>query len=391
MGSAAKPAPVIVVGAGPAGLAAGACLKQRGITPLILEAGDAPGYTWIRLYDRLHLHTVKALSGLPGFPMPRDFPRYPSRAQVVEYLTAYSQHFGLTIETNCPVTSAAPEADGWRVTTPRGDYSAQALVSATGVFSQPMSATYPDQALFSGHVLHASAYKNAAPFAGQRVLIVGAGNTGAEIALDLAEHGVTPTIAIRAGANVVPLNLLGVPIQRWAHVINALPHSVTSLVAPVLLRRSAQRQERAGVPRPAYSVLERPGIPIIGLDLLHYAQQGTVRVAGAIQRFTPTGVRFANGDQADFNSIILATGYRPALGYLADAVPLDEAGRPALDGVRAANVPHLYFVGMNYGLLGTLFNISREAPLVADLIAKELSASGPADQAALASHEHRKA
>ena len=386
MESAMKPASVIIVGAGPAGLAAGACLKQRGITPLIFEAGDTPGSTWVRLYDRLHLHTVKGLSGLPGFPMPRDFPRYPSRAQVVEYLTAYAQRFGLTIETNCPVTRASPEGDGWRVTTPKGEYHAQALVSATGVFSQPISATYTDMDQFGGHILHASTYKNAAPFAGQRVLVVGAGNTGAEIAIDLAEHGATPTIAIRAGANVVPLSLLGLPIQRWAHVIAALPHWVTSLAAPVLLRRSALRQERAGVPRPAYSVLERPGVPIIGLDLLNHAQQGKVRVAGAIERFTPTGVRFSNGETADFDSIILATGYRLALQYLADAITLDDAGRPPLDGVRAAGMPHLYFVGMNYGLLGTIFNISREAPVVADLIAKEQRASGVANQAALASH-----
>lgn len=384
MGSAAKPAPVIIVGAGPAGLAAGACLKQRGITPLIFEAGDAPGYTWLRLYDRLHLHTVKALSGLPGFPMPRDFPRYPSRAQVSDYLAAYAHHFGLTIETNCAVTHAAPEQDGWRVTTAKDEYHAQALVSATGIFSQPISATYADMELFGGRILHASLYQNAAPFAGQRVLVVGAGNTGAEIAVDLAEHGAQPTISIRAGANVVPLNLLGVPIQRWAHLIAVLPHAVTDIIAPVLLRRSARRQERAGVPRPAYSVLERPGIPVIGLDLLRHAQQGTIRVAGPIERFTPTGARFANGETADFDSIILATGYRPALQYLAEAIPLDDAGRPPLDGVRAAGMARLYFVGMNYGLLGTLFNISREAPVVADLIAKDLSASGLVNQAALA-------
>jgi indole-3-pyruvate monooxygenase len=371
MGSVAKSAQVIIVGAGPAGLAAGACLKQQGSTPLIFEAGAAPGYTWLRLYDRLHLHTVKALSGLPGFPMPRDFPRYPSRAQVADYLAAYAKHFGLAIETNCPVTRAALEDGRWLVTTPKGDYRAQVLVSATGIFSQPIEATYADMELFGGRILHASAYQNAAPYAGQRVLIVGSGNTRAEIAVDLAEHGAKPTISIRAGANVVPLNLLGVPIQRWAHLIAVLPRSVTSLVAPVLLRRSARRQERAGVPRPAYGVLERPGIPVIGLDLLHHTQQGTIRVAGAIERFTSTGVCFANGEQADFDTIILATGYRPALGYLADAIMLDDAGRPPMDGVRAAGVPHLYFVGMNYGLLGTLFNISREAPIVADLIAKE--------------------
>lgn len=378
MGSAEQSAQVIVVGAGPAGLASGACLKQRGISALIFEAGDAPGYTWLRLYDRLHLHTVKRLSGLPGFPMPRNFPRYPSRAQVAGYLAAYARYFGLAIETNCAVTRAAPDRSGWRVTTTNGDYRSQALISAAGIFSQPTSATYPDMELFSGRVLHASVYQNAAPYAGQRVLVVGAGNTGAEIAVDLAEHGATPTISIRAGANVVPLNMLGVPIQRWAHLIAVLPHSVTGLIAPVLLRRSAKRQMRAGVPRPAYSVLEKPGVPVIGLDLLHHTEQGSIRVVGGIERFTPTGVCFENGQTADFDSIILATGYRPALHYLADVLPLDENGRPPLDGLRASGVPHLYFVGMNYNIYGTLFNISREAPIVADQIAAELKASGEA-------------
>jgi cation diffusion facilitator CzcD-associated flavoprotein CzcO len=351
------------------------CLKQRSISPLILEAGDAVGYTWLRLYERLHLHTVKRLSGLPGFPMPRAFPRYPSRSQVAEYLAAYADHFGLAIETNCTATHVVPEEGGWRVTTTKGEYHAQALVSAAGMFSQPLTPTYRDMELFKGRVLHAAAYQNAAPYAGERVLVIGAGNTGAEIAIDLAEHGLTPTISIRAGANVVPLNLLGVPIQWWAHLIAVLPRSVTGLIAPVLLRRSAQRQARAGVPRPTQGVLDGAGIPIIGLDLLQHTRQGAIRVAGAIEHFTPAGVCFANGQMADFDSIILATGYRPALRYLADVITLDDAGRPLMDGLRAAGVPHLYFVGMNYNIRGTLFNISREAPIAADLIAKEARAS----------------
>ncbi len=110
--------PVLIVGAGPAGLAAAACLTQRKVPIRIFEAGDAPGYTWRRLYDRLHLHTVRALSGLPGYPMPRRFPRYPSREQVVEYLDGYARRFGLVIETGMPVQRAAPEGDRWRVETP---------------------------------------------------------------------------------------------------------------------------------------------------------------------------------------------------------------------------------------------------------------------------------
>lgn len=371
--------PVIIIGAGPAGLAMGACLHQRGIQAVIFEAGDAPGYTWRRLYERLHLHTVKALSGLPGLPMPRQFPRYPSRAQVVEYLAAYAKHFDLTIETGCPVTRAAPEADGWRVTTAKGDYHARVLVSATGIFSHPATVSYPGMDDFKGQALLASAYWDAAPFAGQRVLVVGAGNTGAEIAVDLAEHGVQTTIAIRAGANVVPRDLLGVPIQRWAFVIAALPRSITDKIAPVLLRRSAQRQARAGLPRPTQGVLDRKGIPIIGLELLELTQQGKVAVAGAIERFTQTGVLFTSGQERPFESVILATGYRPALDYLGGALALDEEGFPRMDGLRAADAPDLYFIGMIYNIRGTLYNIAREAPIIAEQIARRLATPAVAE------------
>ena len=362
------PPSVIIVGAGPAGLAAGACVRQRGVRATIIEASDAPGTTWRNLYDRLHLHTVKQFSGLPGLPMPRSFPRYPTRLQVVDYLSAYAKHFDLNIHYNSPVTQASRVADGWQITTPQGEQRADVLISATGIFSNPFLATYPGMSDFGGRTLPASAYHNPASFAGQRVLVIGAGNSGAEIAVDLAEQGVATTIAIRVGVHVVPRDLLGVPIQRWAHLIAVMPHALTQLITPVMLRRSATRQAKAGVPKAAGSLLDKPGVPVIGLDLLQHTQAGDIVVAGAIERFTPTGVLFTDGHEAAFDAVILATGYRPALGYLADAVPLDANGRPNLDGVRSLDAPHLYFVGMNYNIRGTLFTIAHEAPLVARMI-----------------------
>lgn len=371
-------ASVAIVGAGAAGLATAASLRQRGIRAIIYEAGDGPATTWRSLYHRLHLHTVKALSGLPGLAMPAAYPRYPSRLQVVEYLAAYAKHFDLEILPNSPVTRARPDGNGWRITTPHGEHSAAVLVSATGIFSNPQSVTFPGLANFSGRIVHAATYQHAAPFAGQRVLVVGAGNTGAEIALDLAEHSITPTVAIRAGAHVVPRELLGMPIQRWAHVIARLPRGVTATLAPVLLKRSERRQAAAGVPKPAGSVLEKPGVPIIGLEFLQYAREGKIHIAGAIERFTSTGVRFADGSEETFDVVILATGYRPSLDYLEGVVSLDASGFPELDGLRAKGVPNLYFVGMHYDLLGTLFNIAHEAPQVAAEIAQHWKQPLPA-------------
>jgi cation diffusion facilitator CzcD-associated flavoprotein CzcO len=360
---------VIIVGAGPAGLAAGACLRMRGVGATLLEAGDAPATTWRRLYDRLHLHTVRALSNLPGYPMPASYGRYPSRQQVVDYLLNYAKHFDLDIRTDCRVSHAQRDGDGWVLTTPSGEQRADVLISATGVFSQPRPVTFAGQADYTGQLLLAHEYQRADSFAGQRVLVVGAGNSGAEIAVDLAEHGVATIISIRVGANVVPRELLGLPIQRWAHIIFATPRPITSVVAPVLLRRSATRQSRAGVPKPPGALLDRPGIPVIGLDLLEHTAAGDIRVVGDIARFTATGVQFADGSEGAFDSVILATGYQPALAYLGDAVPLNERGFPAIQGVQVPGIPNLYFVGMNYDLRGTLFNIAHEAPVVAKLIA----------------------
>jgi cation diffusion facilitator CzcD-associated flavoprotein CzcO len=364
---------VLVVGAGPAGLATAACLKRRGIEAVILEAGETPGATWRSLYDRLHLHTIKRLSGLPGYPMPRHMPRYPSRDQFAGYLAAYAARFKLRIETNTPATSARYADGQWTVTTPHGEWQAPVLVSAAGVFGNPDPVNYPGQGAFGGRVINASVYRNPEPFAGQRVLVVGSGNTGAEIAVDLAEHGVDTSVAIRAGANVVPRDLLGVPIQVWAHVIARLPRGITRTLAPALLARAVRRQAAAGVPRPATSVLDSSRVPVIGLALLRLAKSGRITIKGAIERLTSNGVRFADGHEAIYDTVIFATGYRPALGYLADAIQLDPTGRPRVDGLRSLDAPDLYFVGLNYDFRGTLYNIGREAPEAARHIADRLA------------------
>lgn len=360
---------ILIIGAGPAGLAAGAALRQRGLRATVLEAGTTIGNTWHVLYERLHLHTVKGLSGLPGYPMPRRYPRYPSRAEVAAYLVDYARHFDLEIRTGSRAERAWREGDSWHVATAQGGERADIVIAATGIFSQPVRPVIPGADRYHGQQLHASAYRLPAPFAGQRVLVIGAGNSGAEIAVDLAEHGARPTVAIRAGTNVVPRELLGIPIQRWAHLIARMPRGVSRAIAPVMVSRAARRQARAGVPRAAQGLLERSGIPIIGLEFLEMARTGAIAITGAVTELTEHGARFTDGHTADFDTIISATGYRPALDFLANAIPLDGAGRPALVGQRAADAPNLYFTGLHSDIRGTLFNIAHEAPAIAAAIA----------------------
>jgi putative flavoprotein involved in K+ transport len=258
------------------------------------------------------------------------------------------------------------------VATSSDERTARALVSTTGVFANPDEATYPGQQAYSGRIEGASTYREPSPYAGKRVLIVGSGNTGAEIAIDLAEHGVATSVSIRAGANVVPRELAGIPIQRWAHVIAALPPPVTRPIAAVMLRNSTRRQQKAGVPRPTGTIIGRPGVPVIGLDFLRLAKSGAITIRSGIQSFTPSAVAFADGSEEFYDVVILATGYRPALDYLDGLLTLDEGGRPARDGVRSTDQPDLYFVGMQYDIRGTLFNIANEAPLAAKQIAASL-------------------
>ena len=179
----------IIIGAGPAGLATAAALQARGLNAAILEKSDAVGAVWRRHYDRLHLHTDRARSGLPGLPIPKAYGRYPSRAQVVEYLEAYAAKFALKPVFNAPVCAMRRDGRAWRAEAGENSRTAPIVVVATGLADYPHSPTWPGMETFGGPILHSSVYRNPAPFAGKRVLVVGYGNSGAEIALDLAEAG----------------------------------------------------------------------------------------------------------------------------------------------------------------------------------------------------------
>jgi cation diffusion facilitator CzcD-associated flavoprotein CzcO len=368
---------VVIVGAGAAGLATAACLARRGVRSILLEASSEVGHAWASAYDALHLHTVRRYSGLPLRPMPRSYPRYASRDQVVAYLQDYAARQHIDVRLNQLVRSATRTEIGWRVVTASDVFTCRALVAASGVVANPYVPSYPGMEVYSGTLLHSSAYRNAAAYAGKRVLVIGAGNSGAEIAMDLMRGGAAVTVAIRQGVNAVPLSLLGVPIQYWALLVARLPRPVTEPLARMLLRRSTVRLRRAGLPKSPEPVLEAHGIPIIGLSLLEATQAQRIGVVGAIARFTPTGVCLVDGRELDYDAIILATGFHPALSYLAGLVSFDARGFPARDRARSTQYPNLFFMGYNYGIVGTLNNIRLDAPVVAGQIAHLLRQRAP--------------
>ncbi len=358
-----------MIGAGPAGLAASAALVRRGVAHRVLERGDGVGHTWAHLYDGLVLHTAKRLSALPGLAFPKSTPRFPTRVDLLDYLHHYSDTFALPIDTRTEVSSVAHESGEWVVRTATGaELQARSLVVATGIVANPYEPVFPRRAEFRGQVFHSVKYRRPEPFSGQRVLVVGAGNSSGEIALELARVGAQVTLGVRSGATIVPREIAGIPIQYLSLVVGALPVSAQRMATAMMGRISALVNGRPALPPPRQTPC--PKVPLIGLHLADALRAGTIQLKGGLAEFTANGVRFDDGSEAPFDVVVLATGYRAALGILGPLIRLDQCGfAQRRDRVTSSDQPNLYFVGHNYGIRGSLFNISRDARLVARLVA----------------------
>jgi cation diffusion facilitator CzcD-associated flavoprotein CzcO len=363
--------PALVVGAGPAGLATSRELSRRNVAHLILERGDQPGFTWANLYDSLTLHTGRHMSALPGRSHQRGTPLFPTRSHFLQYLHEYADAFRLPVRTQVEVLHCRRDTEDWVVETSAGPLRCSALVMATGIVSSPVVPPFPGLEGFGAPVLHAREYRRPSDVPGTRVLVVGVGNSGGEIASELAAAGRSVDIAVRSGANVVPLTLAGVPIQYWAYALRRLPRRLQTGIADGVRVLGELRRGRSPLPRAAVGPLD--AIPLIGFHLVDAIRDGRVHVRGAIQRFMDAGVRFEDGTDVAYDAVILATGYRPALGPVRDLVRVDGRGFAVrTDRVTSADQPGLWFVGHTYDSTGAIANIARDAPRAAAAIARAL-------------------
>lgn len=362
---------VVVVGGGPAGLATSAELRRRRIDHVVLERGDAAGHSWMHLYDSLRLHTGKHLSALPGMGFDRRVPIFPSRTDFVAYLHRYVEVMELPVETGRTVTRVERGArgdDGWIVRTPNGDIVARDVVMATGIVAAPRVPDLEGRERFRGRIMHSVEYRRPAGFEGRRVLVVGVGNSGGEIASELARARARVTIAVRSGANVVPLQLAGVPIQYLSFAMRALPTGARRTIAGLVGKITELRRGKPVLPKPAHGPLD--AIPLIGFHLVDAIRSGTVVVRGGIASLTEEGARFTDDVEEPFDDIILATGFTPALAPLGELVRVDRKGFALrTDRVTSADQPNLYFVGHTYDATGGLYNIGRDAKRAAARIA----------------------
>ncbi|HEY6476132.1 MAG TPA: NAD(P)/FAD-dependent oxidoreductase [Polyangia bacterium] len=375
-GSAA-PVAALIVGAGPGGLATAACLKQRGVGAVVLEAGPSLATSWRGHYDRLHLHTVKQQSQLPGLAFDQALPRYVSRADFLAYLESYAARFSIAPRTGEAVRRVGVADGGFVVDSARATYRARAVVVASGFSRLPNPERLPEQERFRGALLHSTAYRSGEGFAGKQVLVVGAGNTGAEIALDLCERGAHPTLAVRGPVNVVPRDLLGMPIQLTSIRMRNAPLKLADGIGRLAGRLAFGNLVRLGFPRPALGPIStirlQRRIPLIDVGTIAAIKRGEITVKPGVSRFTETGAEFADGSAATFDAVVLATGFRAALGDFVD-VPgvLADDGTPR-DWRGGEACPNLFFVGYEIVPTGHLRQIALRAEAVAAAIAGQAS------------------
>jgi len=364
----------IIIGAGAAGLSVSACLKRAGVSSIILEQSNTVGVTWRKHYDRLHLHTDKRNSGLPYLPMPVEYPRYPSRDQVASYIESYAKQFELDVRFNQQVKSVRQENGLWHIQTQDTLHSAPNLVVATGYARQPLMPEWPGLKTFPGNIVHSSQYKNGSAFKDQSVLVVGFGNSGGEIAVDLHEHGAKSAIAVRSAVNVIPRELAGIPILSIGIVQNKMPMWLADAINAPILRMVIGDITKYGLRKlpygPATQIAQDKRIPLIDVGTMKLIRGRHIQVYSGVKDVSGNQIKFEDGNEAEFDSLILATGYRPQVSEFMQGIPsvFDEEGTPLSTGTESS-MRGLYFCGYYVSPTGMLREIAIEARQIAQEIA----------------------
>lgn len=340
---------VIVIGGGQAGLAAGYHLRRAGLRFAILDAEEAPGGAWRHGWDSLRLFSPAEFSALPGWPMPpaRDG-GFPTRDEVVDYLTRYEQRYALPVRRPALVTAVRREGALLRVEWAQGSLAASAVISATGTWRRPVWPDYPGRDRFRGVQLHSASYRNAAPFAGQTALVVGGGNSGAQVVADLA----------------------GSADPRWVTIEppRFLPDDVDGRV---LFHRATARYQgtAADVEDAAPGGL---GSIVMVPPVRAARDKGLLAAIRPFARLTDHGAIWADGTEIRADAVIWCTGFAPALEHLRSLGVLEQDGRIQVQECRSLAEPRLWLLG--YGdwtgfASATLIGVGRTARASARAIA----------------------
>lgn len=368
---------VVVIGAGPAGLAAAAALEQEGVTPLILERGPGVATSWRSRHDHLRLNTHRMLSHQPERRLPRRLGPYPDRDGYIAYLEGCAT--GMRLQTNTIVERIDRHVDGWTLVggaSGHGDLTTRHVVVATGPDLCPVMPSWRGQETFSGELLHAGQFRNVADVRGRSVLVVGPGNSGVDLLNYLVADAAVGELwlSARSGMNIVPMRVLGIPAHPVAVLGRYLPSTVQDLNIRVLQRVFLGDLPRYGYPRAELGALARVNkdnvTAAVDNGFVAALKRGRVTMRPGVDHIDGLDVHFTDGTTCRPDVVICATGYRPGLeslvGHLVD---LDHIGMPPFTGAGAdPRLPGLWFFGLNRSIYGNMHIRRRESRQLAQAI-----------------------
>ncbi|MFT4219766.1 MAG: NAD(P)-binding domain-containing protein [Microbacterium sp.] len=341
-----------IIGAGAAGLAALKIMSDQGFDVDCFERTGRVGGHWNTDYDALHLITSRNLSGYDDYPMPAHWPNFPSRDQLVEYYNAYADRFGLRdrITFNVEVADARPThadngAGGWTVTLADGSVHAyDGVLVANGHLWAPKVPGYPGE--YTGKQLHSAQYTNTDDIEGDRVLVVGTGNSGCDLAVDAAQHRIRTSVSVRQGHYYQPKTFFGKPRSEIAF-LGELSPSEFDLATRLLMRVTVGTPAEYGLPMPERETLAE-NAPIVNDLMLYWIQHGRIEVRPAIERFDGLDVHFSDGTVEEYSTVLWATGFSPRIPFLPQGLIREAGDVPLRQGgaIVPAGLEKLYLVGL---------------------------------------------
>jgi cation diffusion facilitator CzcD-associated flavoprotein CzcO len=360
---------VVVVGAGPAGLAATAELARRNIQATVLERAEAIGASWRGRYDRLRLNSSRWFSALPGARWPREDGAFPARDQVVRYLEDYASYHHMDLMLDTKLERVDRNGTGWHLRTSRGDVHAKHVVVASGYAHTPYLPDWPGRDSYHGDLLHSAHYRNAERFRDGDVLVVGPGCSGMEIAYDLVDSGLVGRVrlAVRTPPNILIRSPIGPLLARG---LMKLGPRRADRVMKVVRRLEVGDLSEYGLPAPEEGIFARlarleVAPAIIDKEVIGAIKEGRIEIVAGVEGLDETGVALADGNRIEPDAVIAATGYRTGLdSMLGHLGVLDERGVPHVRGGAEA-APGLRFVGYiprpaQIGMMGAEAKVAAE-------------------------------
>jgi indole-3-pyruvate monooxygenase len=373
----------LIIGASVSGLASAACLQKRGIGYIIIDKEANVASPWRHHYDRLHLHTNKSLSALPYRKFSATIPRYPSRQQVVDYLEDYQKEFKIDPVFNTEAKSVKRKDSYWITETTNGIYQSKYIIVATGPFSKPKAILFKGMETFDGKILHSYEYHNGKQFKDQKVLVIGFGNSACEIAIDLYEQGATPSMSVRSPVNVLPRDVLGIPILQLSRLMKPLPPKIADAINAPFMRLLIGDITKVGLKKKPYGPLQQiqkeGSVPVLDIGTLKHIREGHIKIQGEIESISGKTIHFADGQCEDYDAIVAA------IGYYRDHAEIIDVDKERFEDLKVCagkqkyfGKDGLYFCGFWISPTGQFREIAMDAKKIAgDIAKKEMKQNTP--------------